>query len=183
MITSYKDLNVWQKAIDLTVEVYRLVKILPKEEMYALSNQIRRAVVSIPANIAEGKNRGSVKEYVHFLTIARGSKAELETHLYVCVKVEYLSESDLTQVTKMMDDIGKMLNSLISKLKTKKTIQMTESEKEQSTSRHNLISTTYNHSPKTISQAHESRKELYKNEHDSTPINHNSPPITIKGTI
>ena len=79
MIQNYKELIVWQKAMDLTTEVYRLTKKSPKDELYGLTNQLRRATVSIPANIAEGNVRFSTKEYLRFLSIARGSKAEVET--------------------------------------------------------------------------------------------------------
>ena len=75
-IKSYKDMIVWQKSMELAIEIYRLVKLLPKEETYALSDQMRRAVVSIPSNIAEGQSRGGTKEFVQFLNIAKGSNAE-----------------------------------------------------------------------------------------------------------
>jgi len=91
-IKDFKDLIVWQKAMDLVVEVYNLVKKLPKEEQFALSDQMRRAVISIPSNIAEGRGRYSIKEYTHFLSVAKGSNAELETQLLLCVKINYLKE-------------------------------------------------------------------------------------------
>ena len=103
--------------MDLTTIIYKLVKKLPKEETYALSDQMRRAVVSIPSNIAEGRDRNTNKEFVHFLTIARGSKAELETQLLVCVKVGYLSESEILEAMNLLIEVGKMLTSLISKLR------------------------------------------------------------------
>jgi four helix bundle protein len=81
MMENYKDLRVWQKAIDLVVTVYQLTKKFPQEERYALTSQIQRAVTSIPANIAEGWGRASTKEYIYHLTVARGSLMELETHL------------------------------------------------------------------------------------------------------
>ncbi len=74
MIKDFKDLIVWQKAMELVVEVYNLVKKLPKEELFALSDQMRRSAISIPSNIAEGQGRNSTKEYIHFLAIAKGSK-------------------------------------------------------------------------------------------------------------
>ena len=113
---SYRDFIVWQKAIDLSVEVYRLVKLLPREETYALSDQMRRAVVSIPSNIAEGQGRSSAKEFAHFLTIARGSQKELETQLYICTKIGYLTEEEASNALKLCEEIGKMLNSLIMKI-------------------------------------------------------------------
>jgi four helix bundle protein len=83
---SYQDLVVWQKGIELSIETIQLIKRLPKEEMFALAQQMRRAAVSIPSNIAEGQERSSPKEFSHFLHIARGSKAELETQYIICMK-------------------------------------------------------------------------------------------------
>ncbi len=78
-VNSYKDLIVWKKSVDLVVEVYGFTNQFPKEELFGLTSQIKRCVVSIPSNIAEGRKRGSTKEYIHFLRIAFGSGAELET--------------------------------------------------------------------------------------------------------
>ena len=111
-IEDYKDLIVWQRAMELVVEVYQLVKKLPKEELFALSDQIRRAVISIPSNIAEGYERNSTKEYIHFLSIAKGSKAELETQLLLCTKIHYLNNSDIEKSISLIQEIGKMINSL-----------------------------------------------------------------------
>ncbi len=116
MIRDHKDLIVWQKSMDLLVEVYRLVKKLPKEETYALSDQMRRAAVSIPSNIAEGKGLSSEKDYLRFLFIARGSKAELETQLLVCIRLNYLTESEVDSTLNLCSEVGRMLNVLISKL-------------------------------------------------------------------
>ena len=91
----FKDLIVWQKSMALTKEIYVLVKRLPKEELYALSDQMRRAAVSIPSNIAEGQGRTSPKEFAHFLSIANGSKAELETQLLLCVELGYLESQEI----------------------------------------------------------------------------------------
>ena len=113
----YKELTVWQKAMDLTVEIYKLVKLLPKTETYALSDQMRRAVVSIPSNIAEGKGRDSINEYIYFLNIARGSCFELETQLQACVRIEYLTEKETKFSFDLLDEIGKMLTAMIQKLK------------------------------------------------------------------
>ena len=114
----YKDFIVWQKAIDLSVEVYRLVKLLPKAETYALSDQMRRAVVSIPSNIAEGKGRNSAKEFVNFLSIARGSQKELETQLYICIKIGYFTEDEASTAMNLCEEVGKMLNALITKIQS-----------------------------------------------------------------
>lgn len=119
MIKNFKDLIVWQKAMELAEEVYQLVKKLPKEELFALSDQMRRAAISIPSNISEGQGRNSVKEYIRFLAIAKGSKAELETQLLLCVKINYLEESEIETAINLINEIGKMLNTLQKSLKTK----------------------------------------------------------------
>lgn len=112
MIKDFKDLIVWQKSMELVTEVYLLVKKLPKEELFALSNQIRRAAISIPSNIAEGQGRNSTKEFNQFLAIAKGSKAELETQLLLCVKIHYLDNSEIEAAISLIQEIGKMLNAL-----------------------------------------------------------------------
>jgi len=117
-VKNYTELIVWQKAMDLTVMVYKITKILPKEEIYSLTNQMRRAAVSVPSNIAEGQARNSTKEFIHFLGIAQGSIAELETQLLVCNKIGYLSDSDIMDPMSLAKETVKMLNGLISKLST-----------------------------------------------------------------
>ncbi len=117
-MASYKDLQVWQKSMDLVEETYRVLKGLPKEENYALSDQIRRAVVSIPSNIAEGQARDSKKEFVRFLYIAQGSRAELETQLQICVRLKYLSEDQLKNCLQLNEEVGKMIRTLIKRLST-----------------------------------------------------------------
>ncbi len=112
----YRELIVWQRSMDLVEEVYKLVKHLPKEEIYGLSDQMRRAVVSIPSNIAEGNGRSAQKEYIHFLNIARGSKHEVETQLLICIRLHYLKENEVQQEMTLCAEIGRMLNTLISKL-------------------------------------------------------------------
>src|SRR5690554_7937353 len=118
MIRDFKDLIVWQKSMELVEEVYCLVKKLPKEELFALSDQIRRSAISIPSNIAEGQGRNSKKEFNQFLAIAKGSKAELETQLLLCVKVNYLSQSEIETATGLIQEVGKMLNALQKSLLT-----------------------------------------------------------------
>lgn len=115
-IETYKDLLVWQKAMMLTTQVYKIIKKLPKEETYSLSSQIRRAVISIPSNIAEGYGRHTPKEYAHFLSIARGSSFELETQLLLCEQIHYLQSSDVQPFLDILSELTKMLNSLIHKL-------------------------------------------------------------------
>ena len=116
MVESYRDLIVWQKSMALVKEVYALLKLLPKEEQYALSDQMRRSVVSIPSNIAEGYGRNSINDYARFLNIARGSKYELETQLHICVMLSYITEEQSKFAFELLQEIGKMLNSFIKKL-------------------------------------------------------------------
>ncbi|MGB3189623.1 MAG: four helix bundle protein [Limnoraphis sp.] len=105
---------VWQKAIELVVKVYQITKTFPQQERYALTSQIQRAVTSIPANIAEGWGRGSTKEYIHHLKISRGSLMELETHLIVAQRLQYiLNLESLKLIQQEIEVIGKMLNKLI----------------------------------------------------------------------
>lgn len=119
MPKSYKELIVWQKSMKLAEKVYLLVKALPREETYALSDQIRRAAVSIPSNIAEGHARQSQKEFLQFLCIARGSRAELETQLLLAQRLGYFCAvpQDLLENTMdLLDEISRMLYTLTSRL-------------------------------------------------------------------
>lgn len=109
-MNSYKDLLVWQKAMDLVDEVYRLVRQLPGDERYALGDQLRRAVVSIPLNIAEGFGRDSHKDFAHFLIQARGSLFETETQLEIAARQSYIQVP--SYVTELINEVSKMLNSL-----------------------------------------------------------------------
>ena len=115
-IQTYQDLTVWQKSMEIAELVYKITKKLPKDEMYSMTNQIRRAAVSIPSNIAEGQARHSTKEFIHFLRIAQGSKAELETQLMLCLKIGYLTDTDTEGIMNLLQEIGKMLTVLIAKL-------------------------------------------------------------------
>lgn len=119
--SDYKELQVWQKAMDLVVEIYKISKLLPKEETYGISDQIRRAVVSIPSNIAEGQSRNSAKEFIQFLSIARGSLAELETQLLICTKVNILSEDNIAEAQNITTEVGKMIKGLMNKLNSQLT--------------------------------------------------------------
>lgn len=116
MVQSYRELKIWQKAVDLAPQVYRLVRKLPREEIYALGDQIRRATVSVPANIAEGQARQHTKEFVQYLCIARGSLAELDTLLAVAERLNYLIEEDTAPIHEGIDEMRKMINGLIRKL-------------------------------------------------------------------
>lgn len=116
-IQSYKDLLIWQKGIEITDKVYLLTKSFPSEEIYSLTNQIKRASVSIPSNIAEGFGRNSTKSYVNFLKISRGSLYELETQLIIAEKQNFISDLDLLQsIIDLISEEGKMINSYINKI-------------------------------------------------------------------
>ena len=115
-VKSYKDLIVWQKAMDLVEMVYRATKTFPKEELYGLTNQLRRAVVSIPSNIAEGQARKSTAEFRNFLSIARGSLAEVETQLLIARRLSYINQQKLGAILSIQVEVNKMTNSLILKL-------------------------------------------------------------------
>lgn len=113
-MSNYKDLTVWNKAIDLVVEVYKIVDILPRNENFALADQLRRAVVSVPSNIAEGQKRGSRKEVVQFSRIALGSLAETETQLIIVNRVYSI---DTTRELELASQVGRMLSGLTKSLK------------------------------------------------------------------
>jgi four helix bundle protein len=120
MIVNYKELDVWKKSVALTTELYKLTSRFPDAERYGLTSQIRRASIAIAANIAEGWGRGSTAEYIRFLTVARGSLMELETHLIIACNLQLLSSEELNGTSKQIGDIGKMLNRLIVALKSRK---------------------------------------------------------------
>ena len=112
----YQDLRVWHKSIELVKEIYFLTEKLPSKEKYVLSDQMRRAAISIPSNVAEGNGRSSRVEYKRFVEIARGSQYELQTQLYICVELNYFTESDTEKANKLITEVGKMLNNLIKSL-------------------------------------------------------------------
>ena len=115
----FKELLVWQRAMDMVEEIYKISSLLPKEETFSLISQIRRAAVSVPSNIAEGNSRNSTKEYINFLGIARGSNSEVYTQLLICKKLGYLSEEQIKKAIALSEEIGKMLNAMIIKLSNK----------------------------------------------------------------
>jgi four helix bundle protein len=119
-VRSYRDLKVWRRAMDLVEECYKLTKILPKTETYGLVSQIQRAAVSIPANIAEGKGRDNIGEYIYHISVANGFLKELETHLIIANRLSYISQPELDSVLNLSDEIGKMLMALLKSLKYKR---------------------------------------------------------------
>jgi four helix bundle protein len=118
-INSYKDLRVWQVAIDLAVECYQLTQRFPKEEVYGLTAQIRRAATSIAANIAEGHGREVTGSFIQFLRISQGSLKELETHMLISHRIGLIDEGEFRQMTGRCDEIGRMIRALIRSLQEK----------------------------------------------------------------
>lgn len=112
---SHKDLIAWQKAMVLAEEIYRLTEHFPQREVYGIASQMRRAAISIPSNIAEGRNRGTRKDYAHFLSIAYGSAAELETQLLLAERL-VLSKNSLSSALALAIEVSKMLHVMIERL-------------------------------------------------------------------
>ena len=121
MLQSYRDLLVWQKALELAVRIYRVSERFPKSEIYGLTSQLRRAAVSVPSNIAEGYGRGSRKEYLQFLSVAQGSLKELETQIILAQRLSYTSEIEAEGTLSESGTVGKMLGGLMRSLRTKVT--------------------------------------------------------------
>ena len=112
MIKSYRDLEVWQKAMDLVVMCYQMTKKFPKNEIYGLTSQLQRAAVSVPANIAEGRQRQHSKEFLQHLSIAYGSLAEVETHVQIAGRLNYMNEDQTDKILNKAEEIGTMLKGL-----------------------------------------------------------------------
>ncbi|MGO6689366.1 four helix bundle protein [Rhizobium leguminosarum] len=118
-MNSYKDLKVWQMAIDLAVDCYQLTRKFPKKEVYGLTAQIRRAATSIAANIAEGHGREVTGSFIQFLRISQGSLKELETHMLISHRIGLIDESEFGKMTGKCDEIGRMIRALIRSLQEK----------------------------------------------------------------
>lgn len=117
MAQHYKDLIAWQKAMDLVEAIYRVTESLPKRQVYSLTDQIRRAAVSIPSNIAEGQAHYSKREFTHFLHHSRGSLAELETQVRIALWLSHLPTAEAEAILGQTDELGRILNGLINSLK------------------------------------------------------------------
>ncbi len=116
-LKSYKELIVWQKSVELVVQIYVLTRRFPKEEVYGLASQMRRATVSIPSNIAEGSRRKDLPEYLQFLRVSDASSAELETQIIISKRL--YPEFDYSEVDVLLEEIQKMLNAMMIKLQSK----------------------------------------------------------------
>lgn len=113
---NYRDLQVWQKAMDFVMACYEAAAAFPKSEQYGLSSQLQRAAVSIPANIAEGHGRRHTREFIQHLSVAYGSLMEVETHLQIATRLGYLKSDRAAQMLESSAEIGRMLNGLIQSL-------------------------------------------------------------------
>ncbi len=118
-VRSFKELIVWQKAMDLTVACYEMTRQFPRQETFALSNQMQRSAVSIPANIAEGQARQHTGEFKHFLSIAAGSLAETETHIIIAIRLGYVAEQNSETILALCAEVGKLLTGLQKALRAK----------------------------------------------------------------
>ncbi len=114
---NYRDLIAWQKAMDLVEGAYRVTQGFPKEELYALTNQIRRSAVSVPSNIAEGEGRYNDNEFIQFLRIAHGSLRELETQLMIGQRLKYILEDALAALMELSGEVGRLIMGLINSLR------------------------------------------------------------------
>jgi four helix bundle protein len=127
-----KELKIWNKAIDLSVDIYQVTINFPKEETYSLTSQIRRAAISIPSNISEGAGRNSNKEFIHFLGIANGSSYELQTQLIISNKLGLLTNEALQPLLKEIEEIQKMnytfQNTLQTKLQSRRDMEISVSQ-------------------------------------------------------
>ena len=112
MVKTFKDLVVWQEAMNLVDMIYLQTRTFPKEELYGLTSQVRRAAISIPANIAEGNGRKSRKEYLQFLSIANGSMAELETQILIAERLNFLTKEQIDKLQIQLQSVGKLLTAL-----------------------------------------------------------------------
>ena len=117
----YRDLVLWQRAMELAVEVHGATLKLPRHELFGLAAQIRRSAVSIPSNIAEGSGRRTTREFIAFLHIARGSLSELRTQMLLATKVGYVTEPEISAAENLTDEVGKLLNAVIRGLRHRQT--------------------------------------------------------------
>ncbi len=118
-IKHYRELIVWQKAVELVVVIYRITARFPHAEIYGLTSQIRRAAISIPSNIAEGQGRNTTRDFIHFLSIAHGSLKEMETQVIISQRLGYIEEKETSTIIESTNEIGRLLSGLSKALKKK----------------------------------------------------------------
>ena len=118
-VKDYRELIVWQKAMDLVETIYRITGTFPREEIYGLTTQIRRAAISIPSNIAEGNGRNTTRDYVHFLGMAYGSVKEVETQAFIAERLRYIDSSLSGELVSRTGEIARLISGLINSLNRK----------------------------------------------------------------
>ena len=118
-LKSYRDLIAWQKSMDLVQTVYESVRAFPKEEIYGLTSQLKRAVVSVPSNIAEGQGRKSTREFLHHLSISYGSLTEVETQILIAARLGYLNPEEADRIAEQTAEVGRVINGLSNALNNK----------------------------------------------------------------
>lgn len=121
MAQGYRELIVWQKAMDLVEMVYKTTQYFPKEEMYGLTSQLRRAIVSVPSNIAEGQARKSAQQFAYHLSIALGSLKEAETQILIAQRLNYIPDQQTSELIAFSSEVGRLINGLYKSLANKKT--------------------------------------------------------------
>lgn len=117
----HKNLDVWKKSVDFVIDIYKATENFPTDERFGLTSQLRRAAVSIPANIAEGAGRKSNKEFLNFLSIAQGSASEVETEILIAYRLDYLSLENYNSLIESLDNIGRMITGLSNHLKSRES--------------------------------------------------------------
>jgi four helix bundle protein len=120
-VTSYRELIVWQKAMDLVEAIYKVTRTFPNDEMYGLTSQLRRAAVSVPSNIAEGQGRASTREFLYHLSVAHGSVCEVETHVLIAERLTYLDEQAVHRLMNLASEVGRLINGLTNSLSHRET--------------------------------------------------------------
>ena len=120
MVRTFRELVVWQKALGLVKEIYRVTQEFPKEELFGLTSQLRRAAVSVPSNIAEGQGRLTEKEFRQYLGNARGSLAEVETQIIIAKDLDFINDQDFKNLSAMITEVGRVLNGLIASVISEK---------------------------------------------------------------
>ena len=118
-VKDYRDLIVWQRAMDLVELIYKLTRLFPRDEQFGLTVQVRRAAVSVPSNIAEGQGRHTTREFLQFLSIASGSLKEVQTHVLIAQRLGYLNEEKASQAMNLAEEVGRLHSGLVASLEAK----------------------------------------------------------------
>lgn len=118
-VQSYKELIAWQKGMDLVEKIYKATQGFPRDEVYGLTSQVRRAAVSIPSNIAEGQGRNTTRDFLNFLAVARGSLKEVETQVLIARRLNYIQTAEEGEIVEQIAEVGRIINGLMNSLRDK----------------------------------------------------------------